>query len=77
MPYKVQESSVPGFMGADGEIRINLNEDDFKVLVSGGELLKIARGHNASERNVRIILSEIGYSRMIQAIRGAMRNLIP
>lgn len=75
MPRKAIESMTPGLMGNDGEIRMNFNEDDFKVLVSGGELLKKVRNRDGSERNVRMIVSDIGFSRMIQAIRDAMRRL--
>jgi hypothetical protein len=41
-------------------IRIVLNEDDFKTLISGKEVEK---------DNVKIILSDIGYAKMINIIK--------
>jgi hypothetical protein len=77
LPNKVKESTTPGFLSNEGEIRINITDADFSVLVEGRELVKVVRGRDGREVNVRLMVSRVSFSRMIQAIRAAMRNLIP
>lgn len=46
-------------------IGVSLNEEDFKTLVSGGVVYK---------PGIRIILSDIGFDRMIFALEEAMKK---
>lgn len=62
---KLQEAQTAKINEA-GETRIRLDEADFVTLVSGGEFDSSKQGGSGS--NVKIILADIGYDRMIQII---------
>lgn len=57
------------------EIRVALNEQNFRDLVAGKEIMVDGRWGMAPGRvAVRLILSDIGYTRMLAAVIDAPNN---
>ena len=57
----------------DGEIRVNLDQQDFSDLVDKHEVLKIAHGRDGSEVRIRIIFPDIPFSIMWSAISASRK----
>lgn len=53
-------------------LKIRLDLDDFKKLVAGGE---ISMEFPSSEKNLKIILAEIGYLEMIKVVTDAASKI--
>jgi hypothetical protein len=58
----------------EGEIRFNLDQQDFRDLVHGHEVLKFANDREGHQHKVRFILSDISFKIMLSEINDAMRR---